>query len=109
MRVASPLQASREVQVTTVPPPETVDGVQIDWHVHGRVLTSVSFVIPNAPMHHNPVTGPVLTRYPALESHAFTAASCVANRVLVQTGIDAFRPYGVVGHSADISPETAEE
>lgn len=88
----------------------SIDSSEVDWKIreNANYLQAVIVKIPNLQIQRND-DGWIMTDYPELYKQAFKIALYVANRILIQTCVDAIDPVMVLNGSPQVFPETPEE
>ncbi|MBI3353660.1 MAG: hypothetical protein HY034_02050 [Nitrospirae bacterium] len=111
MRAEYRLPVKSELKITIYEPASVyIDNSQVDWESseNSNYLQSVIIKIPNLQIKHCD-DGLIMTVYPELYEQAFKIALYVANRILIQTSVDAIDPEMVLHGSPQVFPETPEE
>lgn len=90
--------------------PVCIDNNQVAWvsEETSNYLQAVIIKIPSIQMCRDE-NGWILTDYPELSEKAFKIALYIANRILIQTCVDAIDPEMVLRGSPQVFPETPEE
>jgi hypothetical protein len=110
MKAVYRVEATTPIPVSVPPVPVNAGGVPVEWEVEEAHVIAMRFTVAGAQLQRDPTSGAILTATPELEAEAFRIVTYVANSIFIQTGLDAFDPYSIVGNSAlDVMPETAEE
>jgi len=111
MRVVYQLEVKNEIAIEDTPLTDIkfdIEDAEIGFKINSRRLKAVKVVFRELPINFTE-EGIIDPYYPEKRILAYKIFSYIANRILIQTGIECFDPQEILNADGKVFPETIEE